>query len=232
MATQNRTGSRLNCVCLRGVVFTAVAVLGLAAVGRVQAITTIGIDLGPASTITSDMSVPFDALDGISLAGQTLSINFTFTNKEFVRLFTITSASFISRISLQTNGSGVVGFLSGTGYLFDHQGNAIDTPQDLGSASGNDGSLDAGLLPLLSGELQRPIDFYGVHLDLTLPTNPLVTVTGAAQFQLLAAGVSTPFGIGPGVPRDIVPDAGSTLLLLGISLAGLMGARTWGTSVS
>ena len=216
-------------MCPRSVVFTAVAVLGLAAGGRVQAI-TIGIDLGPSHTITSQVSVPFDGLNAISLAGQTLSIEFMFTNSEFVRLFTITSPSCISLISVQTNGSGVVGFLSGTGYLLGSQGEPLQTPQVLGRASGNDGSMDVGLFPLLSGELQRPVDFFGVHLNLTFPTNPFVSITGG-QFQLVSPGANNPFGIGPGVPRDIVPDIGSTLLLLGISLAGLVGARIWGASV-
>jgi len=184
---------------------------------------TIWIDLGPSPSLKSQTSDPFDGLDGISLAGQTLSINFRFTNSEFARLFTVTSRSFKSLLTLQTNGSGVVGFLDGTGFLLDQQGHALTTPEDLGSASTNNGSMHAGLLPFSSGELNTPVDFFGIHFDLTLPNRPWLTITGS-DFGLISDPGHV-FGIGPGVPPDIVPDAGSTLLLLGISATGLVAIK-------
>src|SRR5882762_5849 len=146
--------------------------------------TTIGINLGSSPRITSEVTVSVDALNGVSLNGQTLSLNFMFTNSEFVRLFTATSASFAASLNLQTNGSGLVGFLSGTGELLDQQGNALQTPQNLGSASRDDGSMFAALFPLSSGQLHKPLDFFGIHYDLTLPTNSSVAVIGA-EFQLI-----------------------------------------------
>ena len=65
----------------------------------------------------------------------------------------------------------------------------------------------------------RPFDFYGVHLDLTFPTNSTVDVTGG-QFRLLSN--TGPFGIGPGLPADIVPDTGSTAILLGLGFVGII----------
>jgi len=191
----------------------------------VQAV-TIGIDLGNFPTLTSQIEVPFDALNGVSLSGQTLSLDFMFTNGEFVRLFTVTNPSFTTLITLQTNGSGLVGFLDGTGYLLDQQGNALQTPQDLGSASGNDASMGAALFPLLPGQLQRPLDFFGIHYDLTFPSNSSVAITGG-QFELITAGLNHDdrFGIGPGVPRDIVPEFGSTLFLFAMSLVGVLGSK-------
>ena len=190
--------------------------------GQAKAI-PIWIDLGPSPSLKSHTSNPFDGLDGLSLAGQTLSINFRFTNSEFARLFSVTSRSFKSLLTLQTNGSGVVGFLHGTGFLVDQHGNALETPQDLGSASSNNGSLHAGLFPFFSGELNSPLDFFGVHFDITLPNRPWLTITGS-DFGLISDPGHV-FGIGPGVPPDIVPDAGGTLLLLGISLTGLMAIK-------
>jgi protein with PEP-CTERM/exosortase system signal len=209
--------------CHRTAISAAMAVIIiLSCSGRAKAI-PIGIDLGPSPSLTSHTSAYFDALDGISLEGQTLSINFRFTNSEFARLFTVTSRSFKSLLTLQTSGSGVVGFLHGTGFLVDQHGNALETPQDLGSASSNDGSLHAGLFPFFSGELNTPVDFFGVHFDLTLPNRPWLTITGS-DFGLISDPGHV-FGIGPGVPPDIVPDAGSTLLLLGISVTGLMAIK-------
>jgi hypothetical protein len=71
--------------------------------------------------------------------------------------------------------------------------------------------------------LQKPLDFYGVHLSLTFPINPSVHVTGG-QFSLGATGGFSPFAIGPGsIPTDIatVPDVGNTAIFLGVALIAL-----------
>src|SRR5438874_2440302 len=82
----------------------------------------ISLDLGPAGNITSEVVTSFSALNGLSLAGQNISLDFTFTNAEFVRLFTLTSESFSTLLTLQTSGTGLVGFLDGTGFLSDQNG--------------------------------------------------------------------------------------------------------------
>ena len=183
----------------------------------------IAINLGAPPNITSQVTTSFDALNGLTLAGQDVSLDFTFTSAEFVRLFTVTSGSFSTLVTLQTNGSGLVGFLDGTGFLVDQNGNPLQTPQTLGSASGNDGSMIAGLFPLFSNQLHPPLDFYDVHFDLTLPLKTSLSITGA-EFALKSEP-GQPFGIGPGVPADIVPDTGSTLLLLGLGFLGPILAR-------
>jgi hypothetical protein len=171
----------------------------------------------------------FADLNGTSLSGQTLSLDFLFSNSQFVRLVTTTDDSFSSLLTLQTNGSGDLGAnMHGTGFLFDNNRNPLHSAQDLGSASSDDASLSVGLFPFFSGELNTPLDFFGVHFDLTLPnltpSNPSLIVTGG-DFELIASGINGDdvFGVGPGVPRDIVPDTGKTLLLLGIGLLGLGG---------
>jgi hypothetical protein len=192
-----------------------IAALGLGTVGSARA-TTIDLDLGDSPHITSKVADSFAALDGIALQGQTLSLDFRFSRGEFVRLFTITSDPFVALLKLQTNSPGMVGFLSGTGFLVGKHGHPLDQPQQLGSASG-DGWLAAGLFPLLPEDLQRPRDFFGIHFDLTLPVSSSISITG--EEFLFSSDRNGPFGVGPGVPRDIVPDQGSTLLLL--SLASL-----------
>jgi len=64
-------------------------------------------------------------------------------------------------------------------------------------------------------------------LDLIFPSSPSVSIT-EGQFDLIAFGLNKDdrFGVGPGVPRDIVPDFGGTLLLLGLSLAALVGLKS------
>jgi hypothetical protein len=183
----------------------------------------IKIDPGGAPNITSQVISSFAALDGIALRGQTLSLDLSFLGGKFVRLFSITDSSFSAQIVVQTSGLGEVGFLSGTGFLFDQQGNPLDAPQDLGSASG-DGSMAAGLFPVFGTGLHRPSDFFGVHLDLTLPDDPSVLIASGG-FKFLSDSGS-PFGVGPGVPPDLTtPDAGSSFLLLCFGLLALVLVR-------
>lgn len=189
----------------------------------------IEIDLGPPGVISTPpgITVPFADLNGVALSGQTLSLEFTFKNGQFVRLFTVTNSQFVALVSLQTDAFGVAGFLEGTGYLVDLQGNALQQPESLGSASSDDGAMHAGLFPLLLGDLDRPLDFYGVHFDLTLPNLSFFSITGG-NLGLIAAGVNRNdlFGIGPGgIPRDIVPESGGTLLLFIAALAAILTIR-------
>lgn len=206
--------------------FKAGVLCVLAMAGTVAEAMPVSIDLGSAPNITSHVATAFDDLNGTQLHGQTLSLDFLFGNSEFARLFSVTDPSFAVLITLQTSGSGIVGFLDGTGFLLDENGAALGTPELLGSASRDDGSMSAGLFPLLSGEFATPVDFFGVHTDLMLPANLPLTVTGG-EFQLVAAG-ATPhdvFGIGPGVPRDLIPDSGGTLLLLSLTVVALGSIR-------
>jgi hypothetical protein len=97
-------------------ILLALALL-LVAVGTIHA-TSIAIDLGPSRVLTGANpetdKINFGGLNGTPLAGS-LSADFLFTNNEFVRLFTQTQPSFEASITLQTNGSGLLGFLGGTG---------------------------------------------------------------------------------------------------------------------
>lgn len=188
--------------------FAAIALAILATSHAVQGV-PVRIDLGAPGRYSTDTMVRFSALNGTALLGQSLSVDFVFTNSQYVRLFTGTT-SFSVLVTLQTNGFGFVGFLHGTGYLTDCLGNALEPPENLGSASSYDGRMLVDLYPQVS----RPIDFYGVHFDLIFPTNPTVVVTGG-QFRLFSN--SGPFGIGPSVP-----DTGSTAILLGTGFLGIV----------
>ena len=197
----------------------------------------VSVDLGPSHTITSETPpASFDSLNGTPLDGQSVSLDFSFSNNEFVRIFSVTSYTFQASIELGTNGSGLLGYLQGTGYLIDINGNAIPGFGITGSASGNDGSLELSLFPLLKDkdgtpntDLIRPFDFYGIHYDLVLPNADDIFVTDGELTLLSNPGV---FGIGPGIQRDIVPDSGDTLLLLGVSVVFIFSLRHWRKKVS
>lgn len=198
-----------------------VALLGTAS-SNLRGGTFIEIDLGNAGTLHRRVEVPFSDLNGTGLAGQTLSLDFEFGNGEFVRLFSATNKTFACLVTLQSNVGDYAGFLNGTGYLLDDQSMPEQSPLELGRASSDDGSMSVGLFPLFGG-LKKPLDFFGVHLDITLPVDASFNVVGG-DFILNSSGstLSDRFGVGPGVPRDIVPDSGETLLLLALGLSSFL----------
>jgi hypothetical protein len=193
----------------------------LLSIGTANA-TLITVDLGPPTGNTSQTTpFLFSALNGTALAGQTLSLDFSFLDDQFVHITDFTSNSFDVGVSFRTNGSGVLGFLDGTGHLSDINGNPIPGLGITGSASRSDGTLGIGLFPLQGINLARPFNFYDVHFDITFPdiNNPSIFVTGG-EFTLINSGGH--FGIGP-----FVPDSGSTFLLLGMGALVIMGCRSW-----
>jgi hypothetical protein len=194
----------------------------LLALGVQQLWGDITIDLGPSRIVTNQIDrIAFSDLNGTPVTG-TLSVDFVFSNDAFVRLFnqyiipggpgpggTIGTSSLLDLgLSLQTSGSGLVGFLNGTGYIFDRAGNPIPGYGVIGSASSDQGAMFIGLFPLLrdkngapNSDLLRPLDFYGVHFDLIFPQGSSLKVTGA-DFAISDVGGGE-FGIGPNIPIDI-----------------------------
>src|ERR1700720_3663865 len=128
---------------MRTYLFAVIALATLASSQAVQGV-AIQIDVGTPRTRSSDTRVPFSDLNGTALLDQSLSVDFRFANSEFVRLFTVTTAFSVPMI-LQTSSSSFVGFLSGTGYLTDSLGNALEPPETLGSASSSNGSMSVAL---------------------------------------------------------------------------------------
>ena len=221
--------------CLRSFLCAAMIVLVLVAAGTSYA-DPIEIDLGSPHNVTSHLSIPFDALNDTIVGGETISLDLAIANSKFVRLFTVTSSLFDVSITLHTNGTTKHDFLQGTGFLIDSQGMAIPGFGVTGRASGHD-LLTIGFFPLLKAEngtpntdLARPLDFFGIHLDLTFPDkdNPSIRVIGG-EFGLSS---NPGFGVGPGIPQDIVPDAGGTLLWLTVGMAGLITVKRRGNSIA
>ena len=190
---------------------------------------TIPIDFGPSGVIF-DRSTPFTGLEGTPLLNQDLALDFIFTGDTFIRLFTATDKVVSVMLTFHTSGSGLVGFVLGSGALLDEKGHTIPGFGVTGSASSDQGDLHIGFFPFFKDEsgtidtkVKLPLDFFGVHFDLSLPLAPSVEITGG-DFRVvcneLPFSTSTGFGVGPGIPKDIkhVPDTGSTLMMLGMAL--------------
>jgi hypothetical protein len=136
------------------------ALIGL---GSATAI-TVPIDLSERGTLSEESTFSFTGLEGIPLASHSLSLDLVFAHNEFIRLFTITGLTIsdshpptISRSSpdallmLQTNGTGLVGFLDGSAYLLDKHGDAIPGFGVTGSGLERQRHDGFGIVPLLRG---------------------------------------------------------------------------------
>jgi hypothetical protein len=187
----------------------------------------LAIDLGPTGVVLRDSRTVECAGPDVRFEGQNIAIDFSFQNGEFIRLFTATKKSFQIDAFFRINNAPLPPLnFAGSGYLTDNQGGALGPPITLQAFPVTDLVNEVGvdlLLRLLTSNA-LPADIYGIHLDLTLPDCPGFGFGDGPVGGVTFAGDI--FGIGPGIPRDIVPDLASTFLLLSLGLVGLVVART------
>ena len=201
---------------------------------------TVTADIGPQGVISSgerDYTLP--GLFGVPLQGQNLPLHVGFAGNEFVRLFTNTyyqsgtsgpnfgDLVFDILVLLQTTAVGSLNNPTGTGYVFGSNGNAVTPTQAVGGGSvSGAGALRVGfgVFPLLNQtNPSLPLDFYGVHFDLTLPSASNFQIE-SGTLRLVSRSV---YGVGPAIPANVVPDSGNSVLLFSAALAviGLLRAR-------
>jgi hypothetical protein len=195
--------------------------------GSVAVASPLWIDLGPTGVVYNSRTVDCGGPD-VQFAGQNIDIDFSFQNGQFIRLFTATNNSFQIDAFFRINNAPLPALnFTGSGFLTDNHG------AELGPAVALEAfpvthhfhqvGVDLVLRPL-NGDVV-PVDVYGFHLDLTLPNSPGFGFgdgpPGGVTF------VANVLGIGPGIPRDIVPDFGSTALFFTIALGGLIPMRAW-----
>jgi hypothetical protein len=181
--------------------------------------TSSKINLENRGTLRVHRAFSFDELTAYSLWINLCRLTSTLPNNEFIRVFSTTSPLFSAEIDLHTSGGGDPAFLHGTCYLVDSNGQPSPGFEITGSSSAAD-LFSMGLFPLLQDQngtpnrnLSRPLDFFRIHFDLTLSDlqDPLIQIT-TSDLGLISEP-NPPFGIGPNLPADSVPDAGSTLIL-------------------
>ena len=199
--------------------------------GSVAVATQLWVDLGPPTGVLHDSRTVKSGAPNVQFAGQNIDIDFSFEDSQFIRLFTATNNSFQINVFFRINNAplGALNF-AGNGFLTDNHGAELGPAVTLEASSVtrhfHQVGVDLLLRPLTSDVV--PVDVFGFHLDLTLPNCPGFGFgDGPPGGVTFAADV---FGIGPGVPRDIVPDFGSTALFLTIALGGLISMRASLTS--
>jgi hypothetical protein len=191
----------------------------------------IQVDLGPTGKVYGSRPADLPA-PSVQFEGQSIAIDFSFLNGEFIRLFTATKNTFQIDAFFRINNAPLPELkFTGSGFLIDNHGAEIGPPVDLVALPVTDLFHEIGvdllLRPLTSNAV--PADVYGIHLDLTLPNSPGFEFGDGPVGGITFGG--NVFGIGPGsIPRDIVPDVGSTALFLTITLGGLIAMRASVTS--
>lgn len=182
-------------------------------------------------------------LDGTAFNGQHITINLPFANGEFIRLYTASGKdkSLLSLGWVFPAGGVSVPIVNG----FPVNTLSFSATVTLLGAAGPlplrvlpiytyTGGSEAQLSELIVDDIpsQRvsqlgtlPLDFYGFKIDLTLPNS-----TGSFMDTNIIDGEfgvtnNKVFGVGPGIPSDIVPDSGSTLWFLCGAVLLLVGIK-------
>jgi hypothetical protein len=197
--------------------------------GSVAVATPLWVDLGPSGVVHNSRTVDSGA-PNVQFAGQNIDIDFSFQSGQFIRLFTATNNSFQIDAFFRINNAPLALNFAGSGFLTDSHGAELGPAVTLEAFPVTHHFHEVGVdlvLRPLTGDVV-PVDVYGIHLDLTLPNSPGFGFgDGPPGGVTFAANV---LGIGPGIPRDIVPDFGSTALFLTIALGGLISMRARVTS--
>ena len=156
------------------------------------------IDLGP-DRLSYIEGFAFNELNGQS----TKHVSFDLLFNTSVHAFRNTSPNFEVGLDFLTSTQGSPNFLTGTGTLLDANGNAICAPRPLASFVVDNGIVSVGMYPFyvdktgkLATDIDRPLDFYGVHFDLNLPSDTIV----AGDFYISTPNYAGRFRIGPHVP--------------------------------
>jgi len=186
--------------------------------------TPLSVDLGSTGVVHGSRTVDLPA-PSLQFQGQNITIDFSFQNSQFIRLFTATESSFQMDAFFRINNAPLPDLnFSGSGHLVG-QGGALGPTISLQAFPVTDllhqVGVDFLLRPLTSNAV--PDDICGIHLDLTLPDSPEFGFGGGPVGGVTFAG--NVFGIGPGVPRDVIPDTGSTGFFLAIALAVIFSVR-------
>jgi hypothetical protein len=206
------------------------AVAAFLVLGSVAVATPLWVDLGPTGVVYNSRTVNSGA-PNVQFAGQNIDIDFSFENGQFIRLFTQTMNSFQIDAFFRINNAPLQALnFTGSGFLTDSHGAELGPAVTLEAFPVTHHFHQVGVdlvLRPLTGDVV-PVDVYGIHFDLTLPNSPGFGFgDGPPGGVTFAANV---LGIGPGIPRDIVPDFGSTALFFTIALGGLISMRARVTS--
>jgi hypothetical protein len=206
-----------------------VVIIGIALTASLFPIPTalaipVPLDLGPTGIVHDHRIVSITA-PNVAFQGQNIILDFSFQSGEFIRLFSATKF-FQMNAQFGINNAPIPQNFAGSGFLTDINGDALGPSVTMEAFPitnlVNQIGVDLVLRPLTSNAV--PADVYGVHLDLTLPNSPGFGFVNS--FPGLFAFEGNIFGIGPGVPANVVvPEGGGTLAFFAVGLTALITAK-------
>jgi hypothetical protein len=184
----------------------------------------IPVDLGSTGIVEGVRQVSVTAPD-VSFQGQNIIFDLSFQSDQFVRLFTATTFFQID-IFFRINNAPIPQNFAGSGYLTDKNGQALGPSVTLQAFPVTNLVSEIGvdflLRPLTSNSI--PADAYGVRLDLTLPDSPgFGFVNTPAPGAIVFDG--NIFGIGPGIPANVIPEGGCTFVLFALAFGAVLAVR-------
>ena len=177
--------------------------LTLLFLGRLSA-AEISVDIGPSGLYAQRRDFVFNDLVGTPFQGQTSAFDIRFANDSFVRLFPGVPPDFSIGFNLFTTflpGGTLTPPLSISLYPIDSTGAPLGPPMGFSTSGRPQGFSGVGT----AAGITTPLDFFGIHVELTLPSLPGASVTGA-RFSFVPNGI--PYAVGPGVAT---PDSGVTV---------------------
>jgi protein with PEP-CTERM/exosortase system signal len=115
--------------------------------------------------------------------------------------------------------------VSGTATLLNAVGQPIGSPNVLNSFLDGGPNFQPDVQVFFTPDFSvTPVDIHGIQFDLELSDSPGKFFSNAPRSNSMFFGGF--FGVGPGkIPADVVPDRGSTFLLLTLGLLGLVSYR-------
>jgi hypothetical protein len=170
--------------------------------------------IGPVLTgPTVDLSS--STLNGMTLTGQSMSLDLMFANNILARLSLTNPDPFGVDLIISTSLPSAPGFAgTTTGFLRDAAGNPFGPTQTAGRAMADDGTFSIGLSEFTGPALN--IDSVGLHFDTAFPNSPGRTITNTTLLFTLGSGNNVRFGTPQQLPEP------ASILLLGFGFIGLL----------
>jgi len=192
---------------------------------------------GTSIIIHHDYGLGFQSsLNGTEFNGQSVQLDLLF-NGYFIRAFTQTQKlhtfqvdmflpylPFWTTVTPPPDSPSV----SGTATLLDALGHPIGSPTPLDQGLDGGPSIQPDVQLLFRPDFANiPVDIYGVRYNLQLSDSPGKMFAIAPRKDIIDFGGF--FGVGPRLPADVVPDAGSTLglLLCGVAACAAFKRARW-----